>query len=802
MRGSFRLAALLLALVAAAAATLLLFLRLTIIPDLPSVESIHELKLQVPLRIYTRDGKLIGEFGAERRAPVKYAELPKPLIQAFVAAEDERFFEHPGVDWQGLLRATVKLATTGEKAQGGSTITMQLARNVFLSSEKTYSRKLREILLAIRIEDELTKEQILEIYLNKIYLGNRAYGVGAAAQVYFNKDVQALTLAQIATIAGLPKAPSRDNPVANPVRAQERRNYVLRRMFELGNITEAELQAALAESLMSQLVATPVETEAHYLAEMVRADIVSRYGDGAYVDGYVVITTLDAARQSAANSALRSGLLEYEERHGWNGPEGRLSPAALAQLTEREPDQLHAELDERPQWAALPAAAVVELKPASLRVRTREFGFVEIAREDFAWVNLGGKKTLSPGDLVRVWRGPKSWRLAQVPEVQGALVALDPRDGAVQALVGGYDFFAGKFNRVMQARRQAGSGYKPFLYAAALAQGFTPASVFLDAPVVYEDSELGGSWRPENYDGEFKGPMRLREALVQSRNLVSVRVLQAIGFDPALSFAERLGLPRARLPRDLTLALGTAALTPMEIANAYAVLANGGFRVEPYFIDEIRSASGETLFKAAPATACLECEAPPSITTVNSGDPAASTDPVAATTDAPPAPRVVDARTIYLIDSMLHDVTVRGTGEKARELGRNDLAGKTGTTNDETDAWFNGFTPRLVAITWVGYDQPKPLGRGEVGGRMALPIWMDFMRVALKGVPETFLPRPPGIVNVRIDRSTGQLASAGDPDAIDEIMQNDRIPGAGSVPSGGGAGGDETVPAPASEDLF
>jgi penicillin-binding protein 1A len=782
----------------AAAAVLLLVLalalavRIVVVPELPSVETIRDLRLQVPLRVFTHDGRLIGEFGAERRAPLKFAELPEPLIHAFLDAEDERFFEHPGVDWQGLLRAALKLASTGEKAQGGSTITMQLARNVFLTSEKTYGRKLREILLAFRIERELSKEQILETYLNKIFLGNRAYGVGAAALIYFGRDVHELSLAQMATLAGLPKAPSRDNPLANPARAKDRRNYVLRRMRELGHLTPEQYEAALAEPVAVHLAAPSVEADAHYVAEMVRADLYARYGDSAYTDGYTVRTTIDAAAQAAANGAVRRGILAYEERHGWNGVEARLSEVALAQLEAEPAETLFAELDQRPHYAGLVPAAVVAFGPKALRVRTREGGAVELGPEDFAWASFDDKKkTLRRGDVVRIWRAAKGWRLGQIPLVQGALVALDPHDGAVQALVGGFDFFAGNYNRVLQARRQVGSGFKPFLYSAALAFGYTPASVFLDAPVVFNDPGLGGSWRPENDDREFRGPMRLREALVHSRNLVSVRVLQAIGMDFAFDFVTKFGLPRDRLPRDLTLALGSAALSPIEVARSYATFANGGFLVEPYYIDEIRNGAGEVVFQAAPAIACLECESSPTAPAA----PAASAPPPEAGAIAdkprtgpngePLAPRVVDARTIYLVDSMMRDVTVRGTGYLVhKELPRADLAGKTGTTNDETDAWFDGFTPELVAIAWIGYDQPQSLGRGEVGGRLAAPIWVDFMKVALKGVPETKLPRPPGVVTVRVDPVTGLLAAAG-ANAVDEIVQADRIPEAGKAPAPG-----------------
>ncbi|HEX4895981.1 MAG TPA: penicillin-binding protein 1A [Solimonas sp.] len=735
---------------------------------LPSVDSLRALQLSVPLRILSADGKLIGEFGAERRALLKYDELPEPLVQAFLAAEDDRFFEHPGVDWQGLARAALVVAASGEKSQGGSTITMQLARNVFLTSERSYVRKLREILLSLRIERELSKQEILELYLNKIYLGERAYGVGAAALIYFGKDVQALSLAENALIAGLPKAPSRDNPVANPQRAQERRDYVLRRMRELQFISELEYEAARAEPVVVQPYRAQVEVEAHYVAEMVRAELYAQYGEELYARGLTVSTTIDSVRQRAADEALRRALLDYDSRHGWRGPEARLGPELL---TETGQGDLQRALESRPPVGGLVAGAVVAFGPEQLRVLTAQ-GLVSLAPADYAWARLSPKKPLVPGDVVRLRRQGEGWRLAQLPLVQGALVALDPVDGAITALSGGFDFFAGKFNRVTQARRQVGSGFKPFLYAAGLAYGFTPASVILDAPVVFDDPGLESAWRPENYGGDFKGPMRLREALVESRNLVSIRLLQAMGLDYARDYVARFGLARDRLPRDLTMALGTADYTPLELARGYATIANGGFLVDPWFIREIRDGTGKVLFTAAPRRACRECEAQ-QLAEAAGQTPAEAPPPPPAETLAP---RAIEPQVAWLITDLMHDVTVRGTAARVAELGRSDLAGKTGTTNDETDAWFNGFQKSQVAVAWVGFDQPSPLGAGEVGGRAALPMWMDYMRVALKGVPQDRLPRPGGLVNVRINRDTGRLAEAGDPDALFETVQQDKVP--------------------------
>lgn len=769
-------------------------LRAWIVPQLPSVTSLHEIRLGVPLKVYTRDGKLIGEFGAERREPLAYSQLPKPLVQAFLAAEDDRFFEHGGVDVAGLARAVVVLATTGQKRQGGSTITMQLARNVFLTSERSFTRKFKEIFLALKIEDELSKEQIIELYLNRIFLGNRAYGVGAAASVYYGREIGKLTVGEMALIAGLPKAPSRDNPLANPERAKNRRDYVLRRMHDLGYLDDAAWQAATAEPITAFEHAAQVEVEGRYVAEMVRAELVARHGDAAYTEGFQVTTTLDGARQQAATAALRGGLLAYEERHGYDGAEAKLPPAALAAMkTSPAAPEVLAQLAARPPVAGLLPAAVISHTSELLRVVT-DNGVIELPASGFKWAGFADGKRLAAGDVVRVAKIGTAWRLTQVPEVQGALVALDPRDGSVQSLVGGYDFFLGNFNRVTQARRQVGSGFKPFLYTAALAKGYTPASIFLDAPVVFTSSvNPDDDWRPGNYEGKFRGPMRLREALTLSRNLVSVRVAQAVGIEYTRQFATRFGFEKSRLPADLTMALGSASMTPMEQARAYAVLANGGFLVEPYFIESIKDGTGAEVFRAKPKLACPRCDAPPPAPpTVALVDP--ETGEVIATPPAPEpveapaepaeplppedqrAPRVLSSELDWLITSMLHDVVTRGTATQVKQLGRDDLAGKTGTSNDETDAWFNGYAASLVGIAWVGFDQPKPLGKGEVGGRAAVPMWIDYMKTALKGVPQQSHPMPSGLVTVAINPATGKRLVDGAPGALLEVVQSDRVP--------------------------
>lgn len=751
--------------------------------QLPSVESLRDPNLGAPLMVLSADGKRLGEFGAERRSPLRYEQFPERVLQAFLAAEDDQFFEHDGVDYMGLLRAALSLAATGEKRQGGSTITMQLARNVFLTPERSYERKAKEILLARKMERELDKKRIFEIYLNRIFLGSRAYGVAAAAYVYFGKSLNDLTLSEAALLAGLPKAPSRDNPLANPARAKERRDYVLRRMREVDFIQESAYRDALAEPLVAREHPPQVETEAHYVAEMVRAYMVEKYGETAYSAGYRVVTTVESARQVAANAALRKALMDYEERHGYAGPEVKSAPEIVAALERSAPAQsepVQALLRARPRLAELPAAVVLAAGPERLEVYSLERGVESIEAKGFAWT--GKKYKLAVGDVVRIRRSGEQLRLAQKPDVQGAFVAVDPRDGAIRALVGGYDFFAGKFNRVTQARRQAGSGFKPFLYTAALAKGYTPASVFLDAPIVFDDPNLETEWRPANYDEDFKGPMRLREALVQSRNLVSIRLLQEVGMGYALNYARNFGLDKARLPRDLTFSLGSAALTPLEVVRGYAVIANGGFLVEPYFISRIEDARGQVLFEAKPVRACPEC--PPEIT---AGDAAAQL-----------AARTVDAQSAFMIDSMLRDVTVRGTAAAVRQLGRRDLGGKTGTSNDETDAWFNGYQPTLAATAWVGYDTPTPLGRGEVGGRAALPMWMDFMRVALKGVPEQTLLRPPGMTEVRLNPENGKLAWEGTERVVYETLPLDRLPAQddGLIP------GFESEAGAAAQDLF
>jgi len=774
-------------------------------PKLPSVDSLRDVHLQSPLLVYTRDGSLIQDFGEIRRIPVTMEQVPETMVKAFIASEDERFYEHPGVDWQGLARAIIHLLKEGEKGPGGSTITMQVARNFFLGREKTYARKVNEILLALKIERELTKDEVLELYLNKIFLGKRAYGVGAAAQVYYGKKLHELTLAEIAMIAGLPQAPSRYNPIANPEGALARRAYVLNRLQQLGdnNIDDASHQRALNAPVTAELHGLSIEVEARYVAEMVRAEMVARYGEGVMATGYKVYTTIDSSLQTAANFALRQALIEYDRRHGYRGPELTVDPYQI----DFDADSV---LRDIPTVGGLTPALVTDVQERSASIYTRERGELDLKWEALSWAreyideNKRGPEiesaadVLEVGDIIRVMKNESGWQLVQIPAVEGALVSVDPMDGSIVALTGGFDFFRSKFNRAIQARRQPGSSFKPFIYSAALNEGLTAATIINDAPVVVDDPSLEDEWRPQNYSEKSFGPTRLRVALTKSRNLVSIRVLKAIGVDAAMSFIERYGLDIDKLPRNLSLALGSGSVTPLEMATGYTVLANGGYRVEPYFMERIVDSRGKLLYEAEPMKVCREC---PDITmefgASNEGqiieapmqDESLELDVSELTEVAVSqsnegsieeveniSPRVIDAQNIWLMNSMLRDVVRYGTGRKAMALGRNDLAGKTGTTNDQKDAWFSGFNPTLVTTAWVGFDQFEPLGRREFGSAAALPMWMTFMKEALGNSPEAFLEEPEGIVSARIDQATGLRVPANFPDAFFESFRVDHVP--------------------------
>ena len=751
-----------------AAATLYYFLT----PQLAPGETIKETQLQVPLRVYSAEGLLLAEFGEKRRIPVKYDDIPPRLINAFLASEDDRFFEHPGVDYQGLLRATYSLIATGEKAQGGSTITMQLARNFFLSSEKTYLRKLKEIILALQIERDLTKKEILALYLNKIYLGKRAYGIGAAAKVYYGKSLKELTLAEMAMVAGLPKAPSKYNPIADPKRALQRRNYVLRRMSEVGYITSHAYNNAMQMPITARYHSREIEVYAPYVAEIIRTKLTEKYGDSAYSMGLSVYTTIQAHHQQAANSALQSALINYDKRHGYRGPIEHIE--LPSELTTQSLELL---LSETNSIGPLHPSLVISTQENIANIYIKGRGLTSISIKDILWArkqittNAMGKKpskvedVFIAGDIVRLYQDTSGqWRLTQLPEAEGALISLSPDNGAITALNGGFEYYNSKFNRVTQSRRQPGSGFKPFIYSAALERGYTPATIINDAPVVFDDPGLENAWRPSNYSGKFFGPTRLRAALTNSRNLVSIRLLRDISPAYAINYASRFGFDATQMPRDLSLALGSGSASPWDMARAYASLANGGYRIEPFLIQRIEDINGNIIMEAIPATVCFTCSTIPITTTAR------------VLTNVIPAERIMTPQNAYTMNSLLRDVVRYGTGRKAMAIGRNDLAGKTGTTNNQVDAWFNGFSPKLVAISWVGFDSPRSLGRYETGGRAALPMWIDFMQGVLLGHPEVLLKQPLGMVTVKIDRKTGLLARPDNPKAVSETFRREHVP--------------------------
>ena len=788
-------------------------------PSLPSVEAMRQIELQVPLRVYSRDGQMIAQIGEQRRIPVTFDQVPPMVRQAFIAAEDDRFFEHGGFDYQGILRSLAVNLLPGSRLQGASTITQQTARNLFLTQDRTWRRKVQEMFLTYRIEQEFTKEEILGLYLNVIHFGKRAYGVAAAADVYFGKTLDQLTLAEAATLARVPQAPSRYNPINNPEAAAQRRGYVLRRMRELGYIDAATEQRAAAEVVRAREHVQSFEVEAPYVAEMARLELVQRFGAAAQNEGYRIYTTVDPKHQTAANAALRAGLLDYDRRHGWRGAIKKISVPAGD-----DAGSLNELLEDFVSVGPVQPAVVLAVQAKSADVYVRGSGKVSLPWEAISWARpkVNGRlgkapksaaEILARGMVVHVTLQPTP-QLAQIPEAAAALVALSPKDGAITALVGGFDYFdanAGKFNRAIQAKRQPGSGYKPFLYSAALENGFTPATVVLDAPFVIDDPRMEEAWRPENSSGDFGGPTRLREALVKSRNLVSIRVLQSIGMGPAMAYTERFGFERASLPRNLTLSLGTMSASPLQVAAGYAVFANGGHRIQPWFIERIEDPQGKVVFQATPRRVASECDGPsPAAQSLASDDGEAEAGTAAAPAaasasrncDLPAtqvAPRVISPQNAWLITDMLHEVITRGTGRRALALGRRDIAGKTGTTNEARDTWFNGYNASVVASVWVGFDQSRPLGEGEEGSRTAVPIWTDFMAGALKGVPDVPWPAPGGLVQVRISPATGEIASADDPDAIFETFMADRLP-TGSAPGDGATDATRRPPDPASSE--
>ncbi len=692
-------------------------------PRLPSLEALTDYQPKIPLRVYSADGYLIGEFGEERRHVVRVQDIPVRLKQAILAAEDERFYQHSGVDTLGILRAAYSNLASGGKRQGASTITMQVARNFFLSSEKTLTRKLYEALLSFKIEHNLSKDEILQLYVNQIYLGQRAYGFAAAAQAYFGKPLGDITTAEAAMLAGLPKAPSLYNPVANPKRARIRQQYVLRRMRELGFVSSEDFTLAEAEELRIKHDVNDFGMHADHVAEMARQIAFDRFQDDAYTIGLRVTTTIRKADQEAAYQALRRGVLDYDRRHGYRGAEAYVDLAKARSGHEEDLDELLQDFDIA---GDLQPALVLAADSGLVRAYLRGGEIVELqgVAIKFAARMIDEKapanKRVRPGAVIRLAKDAKQgWQIAQLPEVEAALVAASPRDGAVRALVGGFDFGRNKFNHVTQAWRQPGSSFKPFIYSAALEKGYHPASVIPDEPISISAEETGSqAWEPKNYDGKYEGPMTLRTGLAKSKNMVSIRLLRSIGTHYAQDYAVRFGFDADKHPPYLTLALGAGSVTPWQQLAAYAVFANGGYKIEPYVVKEITDVKGNLLAAAKP---------------VSAGDERL---------------RVIDPRNAYLLDGMMHDVVRRGTATRANALRRGDLAGKTGTTNDYVDAWFCGYQPTVVAIAWIGFDQPKRMGNGETGGAAALPMWIGYMQQALKGVPESFMEKPDGLTPI------------------------------------------------------
>lgn len=730
--------------------------------QLPNVDSLKTVQLQVPLQIFSKEGLLIQEYGEKKRIPVTYDEIPPTLVHALIATEDQRFFEHPGVDIMGLGRAAVSMLKTGTKSQGGSTITMQVARNFFLSRKKTFLRKFNEIMLAIKIDRELSKEKILELYLNRVYLGNRAYGVGAAAMVYFGKPLKDLNLAELAMIAGLPQAPSTQNPIANPLAAKKRRDHVLERLLEEHYINEEQYQNAVNQPITAKYHGTNIEVKAPYVAEMIRQSLYDNFGPEAYTKGYKVYTTIDGKLQNTANEVVEKNLIAYDHRHGYRGP--------IANIGEKDSQSAKIRqkyLRQYPELNNLVPAVVTEVGEKEATASLQNGQIIIIPWEGLSWARPALKKgwvgksptkaqqVVAVGDVIYVHSTETYWQLAQIPEAESAMVAMNPKNGAIEVLVGGFNFSKSKFNRATQSSRQPGSSFKPFVYAAALNNGYNLATLINDAPIVVDDPSQPNLWRPHNVNLKFNGPTRLKQALVQSKNLVSIRILDDIGIDYTIDFLTRFGFNKKSLPKALSLALGSLSISPMDLTTAYAVFANGGYKVEPYLIDHITDADGKILLQAKPTVVCDSCD---------------NTKVDVSTL----APRVIPADIAFLMNTVLRDVIQHGTGRAARVLNRQDIAGKTGTTNDQVDAWFSGFNSDLVVTAWIGFDNPKSLHEYAAG--LALPLWIDFMKVALKDKPEIELKQPENVVAVRIDPASGLLAKPNQENGIIEYFRENEVP--------------------------
>ena len=698
-------------------------------PKLPSLDVLIDYRPKIPLRIYSAENILLSEFGEERRALVTISEVPEVMKQAILAAEDERFYEHGGVDFKGGIRAAISNFTSGDVKQGASTITMQVARNFFLSKEKTFTRKFNEVLLTFKIENSLSKDEILQLYINQIYLGQRSYGFAAASQIYFGKPLDQVTVAEAAMLAGLPKAPSLYNPVVNPQRAKLRQHYVLRRMHELQFIDNEQLLIAQKQPILAKRGNQDFGVKADYLSEMVRQAVYEKFKEEAYTQGLRVYTTIRHKDQLAAYKAVRSGVLDYDRRHGYRGPEGYIAIPKGKTSVEYSTEQLDEALQDIADSDDLVPAVVLEATQKLIRAYCKGGEIAEVSGDALLFVKQALSKKvalnqrINAGSLIRVQKDEGgTWQIAQLPEVEAAFVSGNPRDGAIYSLVGGFDFNRNQFNHITQAWRQPGSSFKPFVYSAALEKGFTPATVINDAPLIFDAEQTGNEpWQPKNYDGKFEGPMRMRQALLKSKNLVSIRILQSITPQYARDYTAKFGFDATKYPAYLTMALGAGSVTPMQMLTGYSVFANGGFLVPPYFIKSIEDANGNVISKFTPVVASENAE------------------------------QVIDSRNAYTMTSMLQDVVRHGTAHRAMQLGRQDLAGKTGTTNDSMDAWFCGFHPTVVGISWMGYDQPRSLGDNETGGGAALPIWMSYMDLILRGVPKAVYNMPEDMVAIPIN---------------------------------------------------
>lgn len=729
--------------------------------QLPNVDSLKTVKFQVPLQIFTKDGLLIQEYGEKRRIPLPYKDIPPTLVYAILATEDQRFFEHPGVDIFGLGRAAINMVQTGRKSQGGSTITMQVARNFFLNRKKTFLRKFNEIMLAVKIDRELSKEKILELYLNQIYLGNRAYGVGAAAQIYYGKELKDLSIAQLAMIAGLPQAPSAHNPIINPKAAKNRRNHVLKRLYEENYITKLQYENAIKEPVTARYHGTNIEVSAPYVAEMIRQSLYDHFGPDAYTNGYKVYTTVNGKLQKAANKAVEDNLLAYDNRHGYRGPVSKMDVNLLISKK-----AIQNKLEMFPQIGDLEIAVVTKVFEKSANIVMANGKNVTIPWQGLSWARpalrngwVGATpshagQVVKAGDIVYVRLQNDIYKLSQDPQAEAALLAIDPKNGAIEALVGGFNFQRSKFNRVTQSARQPGSSFKPFIFAAALNKGYTLATLINDAPIVVKDpSQADSLWRPHNVKYKFNGPTRLRQALSKSVNLVSIRILDDIGIDYAIDFAGRFGFKKSTLPHSLSLALGSLTVSPIDITAAYAVFANGGYKVEPFLIDHITDGSNTILLQSQSSIVCNNCK-----------DKKIDGN----------APRVIPEEVAFLMNSALQDVVQHGTGVLAKSLNRNDIAGKTGTTNEQMDAWFCGYNPDLVVTTWIGFDAPKSLH--EYAANLSLPLWIDFMKVALKDKPEKEIKKPDNVVIIDINPKNGLRVTPGQSGAMKEYFSDISIP--------------------------